>query len=179
MALDMGSVLAKAQAAITSGAAKSRYKATVKNIVTNGAKLSSGETVHAPDEAAEKFIEVMQKNINSSGLSAGAQSAISSLAYTVSGSADDGEFQIGVYFNGNLSRPSLSPKYGGISDLAELFDQGVDHTMNPVYGYWNGQWVRSRTTIPGAHFMDAGAGEFMGSYADEYHVRRLTINRYH
>ena len=86
-------------------------------------------------------------------------------------------YTIEIFFTGNLSRPSLVPgKYGGISNLAALLNNGVDHEMNRVHGIWHGQETWSRTVIPGAHFVDDAVSSFMGSYASEYNVIDISVS---
>lgn len=178
MPLNMDSILAKAKAAIAPGGkAHERYEATVRKIMLGSIKLKSGASVHTPEEAAAKFIEVLKNSINSSGLSANAQAAISSLAATAPQALGDNTYRIGVYFNGNLSRPSLDEaRYGGISDLAELFNNGMTARAS-VYGSWHGQNIWSRTVIPGAGFMEAAVADFLGNYAAEYNVISCTLDK--
>lgn len=178
MPINMDSILAKAKAAIKTGNCKERYDDTVRKIMLGSIKLKSG-TLHTPEEAADKFIEVLLKTINSSGLSANAQAAISNLAHTAPVALGDGTYRIGVYFNENLSRPSLDEaRYGGITDLAELFDHGMTtKSGKPVHGVWHGQEIWSRTVIPGTGFMDAAVADFMGNYASEYNVISCTATK--
>ena len=88
---------------------------------------------------------------------------------------------IKVSFAGNMHRQSLAPSVypGGIDNLEELLDQGVGHTMRPVYGEWNGQKIRSRTTINGAYFIDAAMRDFLAGYGKEYNVTDINVEYEH
>lgn len=150
----------------TSSAGQKAIKAAGEKAVLSNAKGKS------PEAAAEKFISVLRKTIISSGLSEDAREAISrELDYLSPQQLSNGRYQITVTFGGSLSRPSLSPsRYGGIDDIVLLLNNGVDHTMKPVYGEWHGKKIRSKTTISGANFIENAISDFMGNYAKEYGV---------
>ena len=137
-------------------------------------------SIHTASEAAEKFIEVLKNHISTSGLSANAAGAISDFSFGTPACVGS-RCTIGVSFAGNMHRESLAPgKYpGGIDRLDELLDQGVDHKMRPVHGEWHGQTVWSRTTIPGAHFIEAAKRDFMASYGREYNVVEINVEYEH
>ena len=160
------SIKAKLSAYESSSVGQSKIKSAGVKSVSDGAKGKS------PEAAADKFISVLRKSILSSGLSANAMAAISEgIDYLAPQSLGDGKYQITVTFGGDLRRSSLSPsRYGGISDIVLLFNNGVDHQMNPVYGEWHGERVRSETVIPGAHFIEQAVSDFIGNYAKEYGV---------
>lgn len=121
--------------------------------------------------AAKKFIEVLQKEIKSSGLSPDAVNAIINLTHASVERLTNGTYAIRVYFKDDLSRPSLDvARYGEIRDLALLLNNGVDHTMPQVHGTWKGEEWWSRTTIPGTHFMEHAIQTFMTNYAKKYHI---------
>lgn len=135
-------------------------------------KLSvGGKGVHTPEEAADKFISVLRSTIISSGLSANASAAISEIDHGSPVSVGDSKYTITVYFSGDLSRPSLHE--GGIDDIVLLLNNGVDHEMKPVYGYWHAERIRSKTVISGAHFIEQAVSDFMGNYASEYGVTSI------
>ena len=174
---NMDSILAKAKQFMGSSEAKTRKDKIVSEVMTGKRKLENGGAVHTPEEAAAKFMDVLRQEIANSGVSDNVAAAISSLASTGATECGDGTYTIGVYFASNLSRPSLVPeRYGGISDLATLYNEGAG-PMNQVWGYWHGNFVGSKTVIPGAGFMEAAVATFMGSYADEYNVTGITIDK--
>ena len=161
--INMGSILAKAQAHMGSGAGQAKVNSTVAKVMLGTITLKSGGKTHTPEEAAEKFSE--------------AAAAISELSHSPAVPAGANVYTIEIFFTGNLSRPSLVPgKYGGISNLAALLNNGVDHEMNRVHGIWHGQETWSRTVIPGAHFVDDAVSSFMGSYASEYNVIDISVS---
>lgn len=173
--INMGSILAKAQACMNTPKKQREVRNTIDQVVLGKMSIQQGMSVHTPEEAAAKFIEVLRNTIASSGLSAGAVNAISGLNHGSAHSIGNNQYIIDVYFDGDMSRPSLVPsKYGGINDLAELFDEGVDHEMRPVHGTWHGHETWSRTVIPGTHFMEQAISDFMGNYASEYNVISIT-----
>lgn len=178
MPLNMDSILAKAKAAVEPGGkAYGRFQNTAKGVMLGTIKLKSGSTVHTPEEVATKFMQVLRGSIESSGLSANAQSAISDFECTSPIDMGNGTYLIKVYFDGDLSRPSLYPeKYGGLNDLAEMLNDGM-HAKNHVYGMWHGEYIRSRTVFPGTHFMEQAVSDFMGNYGTEYGVISCTLNK--
>ena len=174
---NMDSILSKAKNYVNSSNGQKEFNQIKSDIIKGVRRSSSGKSVHTPEEAAQKSVEVLKQEISSSGLSGEAVAAISELS--ISGATEIGEdtYTINVSFSGDLYRPSLNvEKYGGINDLAELFDAGAG-PMNRVYGMWHGNYIGSKTTIPGANFMDAAVSTFMSSYADEYNVTSISVNR--
>lgn len=170
------SILRKAQAYMNTPKMQKRIQEKKDAIMLGIAPAGRG--VHTPEDAAFKFMDVLIREINSSGLSENAKAAISSLDCTKATKLGDGTYLITVYFDKDLSRPSLAPKtFGEIDDLAELFNDGVDHVMNQVHGEWHGEEAWSRTSIPGVHFMEQAIIDFMGNYASEYNVISVKINR--
>lgn len=159
---------------------RSQIRGIVDKVMLGRIKLKSSKSIHSPEDAASKFIEVLRNEISSSGLSAEAASAISNLDYGSAYKTGDNTYQIYVYFTGDLSRPSLdSNRYpSGIDDIAEMFNYGAPkdgHKMHPVYGEWHGKETWSKTVIPGAHFMEQAVRDFIGNYATEYNVVDITI----
>lgn len=174
--INMGSILAKAQAHMGSNAGQAKVNTTVEKVMLGRITLKSGGKTHTPEEAAEKFIEVLRNSIGSSGVSSDAAAAISELSHSSAVRVGANVYTIEVFFTGDLSRPSLVPgKYGGINNLAALLNNGVDHEMNRVHGIWHGHETWSRTVIPGAHFVDDAVSSFMGNYASEYNVIDISI----
>lgn len=170
--INMTSILSKAGGYMNSTKGKNKTDTIISKAMLGSVKLTSSGSVHTPEEAASKFIEVLRRTIESCGLSANAIEAISQIEATAPTQiGDTNTFLIRVYFAGDLSRPSLDEAtYGGISDIVALFNNGIDHTMRPVHGVWHGQDYWSRTTIPGTHFIEQAISDFQGNYAHEYNV---------
>lgn len=172
--INMDSILAKAKAHMATDKRQNEIKQKASNAVLNG---SASGNVHSIYEAAGKFISVLQSEIQSSGLSAGAMAAISQIDHGSAAPLGDGKYMIHIYFSGDSSRPSLdTAQYGGIDDIVLLFNNGVDHTMRPVHGMWHGHETWSRTVIPGAKFIESAIQNFMSNYASEYNVIDITAN---
>lgn len=109
-------------------------------------------------------------------MSEGAIDAVSNIEHGSAHSVGHNTYIIGVYFVGDMTRPSLDEaKYGGINDIVALFNNGVDHTMRPVHGLWHGKETWSRTVIPGTHFIEQAVTDFMGNYASEYNVTNISV----
>lgn len=183
--INWDSILAKANASLKTPQNVKKIEgiidliiATGKIPVGSGGAGVGGGSFHPPDDVVNKFIDVLKQTISSSGLSQNAITAISNFEHSAPSGIGGGKYTIRVYFSGDLSRESLSPqKYPeGIKDLAELLNDGVDHTMKQVWGTWHGEHYGSRTVIPGAHFMEEAVNTFMSSYAKEYGVIDITIN---
>lgn len=177
----MGSILKEAEKTVKSREFKKEQEAYIQDVLSEKVtvKVANG-SIHSAVETAEKFIEVLRNHINTSGLSGNAADALQDLAFgnpVCSGS----KCTIQVFFDGDMHRDSLDPsRYpGGIDRLDELLDQGVGHKMRPVHGEWHGNTIWSRTTIPGAHFIDAAVRDFMVSYGDEYNVVDIDVKYEH
>lgn len=178
LVVNMDSILSKAKNYVSSSKGQKEFNQIKSDIIKGVRKPGSGQSVHTPEEAAEKFIEVLRQEIASSGISENAISAINELSASAATEIGEDVYTIKVSFSGDLSRSSLCPdRYDGIQDLAVLLNDGVDHTMNRVYGMWHGNYIGSRTVISGAGFMEAAVNAFMGSYADEYNVTSIVINK--
>ena len=177
----MGSILRKAEKTVKSKAFKQEQQAYVQDVLSGNVTVNVGNgSIHSATETAEKFIEVLRNHINTSGLSSNAAGALQDISYgdpVCNGSM----CTIKVLFDGDTHRDSLYPAGypGGINHLEELLDQGVGHTMKPVYGEWHGEMIRSRTTIPGAHFIDAAIHDFMMRDGTEYNVVGINVEFEH
>lgn len=172
--VNYGSIDAKLQAYLNSAAGKKRVREYVRSCML-GLTVAPGG-IHTPTEAADKFIEVLGQAIDSSGISEGVKESIKNLKCSRPEELSDGTYRIVVFFDTELDRPSLNGT-DTLRDLAELYNDGVNHDMQQVWGYWHGELVGSRTTIPGTHFMETAVQNFMNSYAGEYNVKSLTVRR--
>lgn len=145
---------------------------------------TNGATDKTPRQAADMFIKVLEDTIKSAGLSSGVEDAISKGIVRSIPYKNGKGYSINIYWEEDLSRPSLlngvrggSVNQDRLVDLAELYDTGVDHTMNQVWGIWHGKKVGSKTKIEGAYFMEEAKRLFMDGYATEYGVEDITIRR--
>ena len=155
----------------------SEVKSKIKNSITGGSGTHSGINFsnNLADEIATKFIDILKLSMESSGLSANAIQSISNLEYTSTYNEQTGILKIKVSFK-DTYRPSLyTKKYDGVDDIVMLLNEGVDHVMNPVYGVWHGEKIRSATTINGAHFLEQARDKFLGEYGAKYNVLSVEI----
>ena len=74
--------MAKAQAHMGSNAGQAKVNNMVTKVMLGSITLKSGGKTHTPEEAAEKFIDVLRNSISSSGISSDAASAISELSHS-------------------------------------------------------------------------------------------------
>lgn len=175
--VNMSSIITKAKTCINTPKKQNEIRKIIDNVMFGQIRLEVNNNIHTPEDAAEKFIEVLHNEINSSGLSTEAAAAISNLKYGSAQKIGRNTYIIGVYFANDMSRPSLDEAtYGGIDDLAALLNNGVDHIMNPVHGLWHGHKTESKTEIKGTHFMELARRKFMCNYASDYNVTDITIN---
>lgn len=103
-----------------------------------GQGSGSGSSTHSPEEAAERFIELLHMEMLSSDLTAHAREAIYDLAYTPPQELPDGSYKFRVYFTGDMHRNSLDPDQfkDGISNIAELLNNGTSMS-GTVHGVWH------------------------------------------
>ena len=153
----------------------------IGNVGKSGAVLkeatvaSEAEALSKATEAGEQLAQCVINAISSSGMNGGAIAAVGDVASTGATKVGEGVYQVGVTI-GSEFRPSLVPeKYGGINDMAALLNNGY-HAGNYVVGEWHGNIIRSLTDREGAHFVQAGASDFMGSYGGPGHIVSLTIS---
>ena len=177
--IDMGSILGKAATAMNSSSVSKQVNTKIDAAMLGKAALEKGNLGnHSVDDAAAMFIQVLRNAIYSSGVSSGVAYYLDDVDCGTPYKLSNGTYQIQIGFtDSDLSRPSLQPSmYGSISNLAALYNNGVDHVMKPVYGEWNGTRVRSKTVIPGAHFMQRAVDDFAGNYAYEYNVIDIELD---
>lgn len=173
--VNMSSILKKARTSLKSSSKRSEIQKIVDKTMLGEIKKSID--ILTPMEAAEKFSEVLYESIKSSGLSSNAQSAISEIDYKEPFKIQDGLYGVYVYFSGDMHRDSLVPERypEGIDDLSMLLNYGVDHKMKPVFGWWHGEEVWSKTAIPGTYFIEQAIQNFKDNYASDYNVVDIEI----
>lgn len=159
---------------------KKEVQAEVDKVMLGGISFGAGtsDRTHTPEEAANKFIEVLKDEIQSASLTDNVKQAIlQGIVHDKPYQIGENEYSVHVYWESDLSRLSLNPSGEDLRDLAELYNTGVDHTMRQIFGMWNGQKVGSRTVIPGTHFMEIALATFMDAYGAEYGVESMTYTR--
>lgn len=178
VSIDMKSVLGKAKDFMESDEGEKRAADVKQKVMSGRVKLSSGQSIHTPEEAADKFIGVLRQAINSSGLSDGAIAAVSNIDHGDAHKVGNDEYDVYVYFTGDMYRPSLDEdRYGGINDIVSLFNDGAKGgaPMHTVVGQWHEKTIRSKTVIPGTHFIQQAISDFMGNYASDYNVTSIEV----
>ena len=173
--------MGQAVAAFTRFVASEEYKAALGKMIDEyviGIRRGGGAisgNIHTPEQAADKFIEVLRITILSSGLSADAIESVSQWDYGRAIRVGNCRYVVHVIEDADMSRPTMSKKDDDIDDIALLLNDGVDHDMKRVYGKWHGKHTRSRIKIPKTEFMENAVLDFMGNYASEYGVENIEI----
>lgn len=200
---DIGSIMEKAEAYMDSAKGKKIIRDTMNNIMTGKVKKASEWGGHTdnfgPEEAAEKFIYVLRRVIDSRGyginatrygypigvspsadgmLGPTAVRAAKNLDYILPGGDEDGEYNISISFGGNLKRASLNPgKYSGVYNIIGLLNKGyATKGGRVVVGVWEGHGDGMAVSLPtrsGSHFIQEAIDIFMREYASEYGVIRI------
>ena len=144
--------------------------------------------------AADKFIEVLQNEIqshavaegggglNGRGLGATAVSALTKLQHGAPIKIGKNRYEIEVWFSDDLSRDSLAPDfYDGIDNIAALLNKGYS-AANTVYGIWSGHGYGGSFNIPslrereGLHFIESAIRNYMANYALDYGVVDIKVD---
>ena len=172
----------------------SEQKRKIDNIVGNymlgtvGISMApgGGKAVKPIEQAASKFIEVLRAEIAShaggdrsaGGLGPSAIAGLSELDYGTPYKVGN-KYYIDVYFDGDLSRPSLAPeRFDGVENIAALLNSGYV-AGNRVYGVWEkhgDERIASMVRRGGAHFIEQAKANFMGNYASEYGVIDIEVD---
>lgn len=130
------------------------------------------------EEAANKLEDCINSSVSSSGLSGMAVAAVGQAS--VASISDMGD---GIHYDASIdlpanSRPSLVPeKYGGINDMAVLFNAGYD-AGGTVTGEWHGIIVTSLPHRPALHFVQSGVDDFNGNYGSAYNAHAEVSGRF-
>jgi len=177
--VNMASIMAKARACTQKTAFQKKVEEKVDAAMLSGGTLG-GKTVHSVTEAAEAFIDVMKSEVagaNASGLIGEyGMSALNDLEHDSPGKSGKNTYQIGVSFTTDHHRSSLAPdRYDGVDNIIALLNRGYS-AGGTVYGKWHGKQIASKMSRPGAHFVENGVSNFMGSRARECGVKSIEIN---
>ena len=183
MKIDMVSILKKVDEACENKENRKKGLATLYNLIKRGESGIKRQFEGTPAAAFEDLKDCLRNAIESSGISSSLQGkfidAVEGEIYydlTTIG-ADKVEVPMTVSITGgDLSSPSLVPEgqiykhrdgsdsnFGGyppINNLADLFNNGVDHVMKQVWGERDGEFMGSETVINGAHFIEAAVDSF-------------------
>lgn len=174
--INKAAIIAKAKECIASGKKQKEISRIVDREMLGLSSPSKGSSSHSAQQTAEKFIEVMRDEINSNpGISAISDDA-SMLTYSTPTRNGNGTYSVEINFTGDLERHSVAPwRYDDIKNIIALFNNGYD-AANPVYGYWHGKKIRTKTSRTGTYFINNAVNNFMRNYAREYNVRKIEVN---
>lgn len=179
--INMEAILNKARKYVNSPEFKKKMSDKVDEIILyGGSKGKSGASMVGDIySAADKFIEVLKGEIESSSLGATAIAALTQLEKGTAQKTGDSRYKITVSFSGDLHRDSLAPaKYSGVDNIAALLNNGYK-AGNAVYGIWEGhtdQPIASLTMRDGAHFVSSAVNKFMSGYSKTYSVIDIEVN---
>ena len=187
--INWGSIIAKAQERMSKSDMQKRVGAHVDNIVLNFVASPKGTVVN-PRRAAQKFIEVLQAEVQScAGMSAAdgglgdtAVAALTQLTHGEPQKVGFNRYQISVSFKGKLERDSLDPSYfDGVDNIAAVLNKGYS-AKHTVYGTWPGHGYADVFNMPslreraGAHFIESAIRSYMANYAHEYGVVDIEVD---
>lgn len=167
----------KAEAAVNAPSAKKQIDKVKDDAMLRG--VVKGMKVHTAEEAGAMFGSVLRTTIQQSALPAGVVSLLEDYYVGKTYKLGDGKYMVHVGFEKDTTRETMSTKkkYYPV-DIAELYNDGVDHTMKQLYERdSSGKLHMSATDIPGTHFMEQAIIDFQGNYGAEYNVLEITINR--
>lgn len=152
-----------------------------KKLITRGNKALLYQSDHSPQEAAEKFVEVLtstvQGNVGGKLLTdRQAEAILSDISISEPTEVGDGLYKVTISFGKGHSESLYPEGYpNGIDDLVMLFDRGVGHEMHMVWGLVNGKMVYSQTVINRTDFIGDSIARFWIGYAKEYGVQSIHL----
>ena len=170
MGINWDSILSKAQAHMDTPKRKREMQEKVKQYMLGFEVITNGK--HSVEDAGFKFADVLIRTIHSSGLPADVAVRLEDVDVGKPYELGNGRFGIRVYFYSDLDRSSMSSKKEYYTvNLAKLYNNGVDHVMEPIFE-WDetGRLHRSRNVIWGANFAEQAIADFLGNYGTEYNV---------
>ena len=182
--INWDSIMKKAAARMEDRSMQSAVSEKIDEIALGKADVMKGlkRPVHSVEEAADKFAGVLHMTILSSGLHPHVEERLANLEYGKPFKIGDRTYQIAVWFEEDLTRETMSTlkDYYPV-DLAELYNDGVDHVMRQLFEWRDTGGVKvlltSNQVIPATHFMEQAIRDFMGNYGSEYNVQDITIRR--
>ena len=191
--INWDSIMKKANACMNTTQKKREIRAKIDLHMLGKLTLGGGGngkgSSRTPEEAAEKFIEILMREIKthenasyaSGGISRSAIAGFPEIEHGTPYRVGD-KYCIDVYFSGDLSRPSLAPSYyDGINNIIALLNSGYE-AGHRVYGTWESRaWtdderIASLVSRGGAHFIESAVDNFMGNYSTEYGVEKIDIS---
>lgn len=182
--IDWDSIFDKAKRRMGDSDMQKRLEKVVDNVVLNFVAASGGSPPN-PSDAAKRFIEVLQAEIQShAGMSVSSgglgSTAVDSLIQLTHGNpvkVGRNSYQIAVSFADNLHRDSLyqSGYPDGVENIAALLNTGYDAGKR-VYGTWHGEKIASLQHRDGARFIESAIRTFMANDAKNYGVIDIEVD---
>ncbi len=118
---------------------------------------------------ADELIDMIRTEAASYGLADSVMAHFNSMTYMIEDSGD-GDVTYHIYFDDDLSRPSLLPsKYVGIDNIVALFNNGYV-ASNRIFVKVNGIKVPSRQFRPTLSFMQSAVDSFIDKYSGKYNI---------
>ncbi len=176
--INWDSILEKAQACVAKPENQKKIEKLKDNYILNnksGGRSFYGQ--HTPVEAGEAFGRVLRATIQSSDLPSGVISLLEDYDVSKAYKISNGKYMVFVSFNKDTLRESMSTfkSYYNV-DIAELYNNGVDHIMPQIWERTpDGKLEISNNYIPGAHFMEQAVVDFFGNFGSEYDVLEIVI----
>lgn len=188
--INWSSIERKAKQYLQTDEGKKKVRQYTDNIVLGkGSHGVSVQNFKPPEEAAKKFIEILQSVISNllstdggyreGKLGATAVEALTKLAHGAVIKAGDNTYAIEVNFTEDLSRQSLTPgRYDDIRNIAALLNHGysADHAVKGVWHGHGDEPIYSLTQREGAYFIETAKRIFMQEYAPQYGVVDIKVN---
>lgn len=190
--INMNSILSKIKKYTASAEGQEKINNLVNKVMLGSIKLEAKGDYGTPEEAADKFVEVLKKEINSHAISQGGLSgrglggtaidALTNIEHGVPIKIDQNHYKIEVWFRGNLHRDSLAPDYfEGIDNIVALLNKGYS-AHNVVYGTWSGHGyadsfnIQSLQNRDGLHFIENAVTDYMSNYSNKYGVTDIMVD---
>lgn len=164
------------------------FHAKLNSFLKNGGVMSKyGDIIASKgraiaERAGDAMVGCVNNAIASSGLTGGAIAAIGNVSKDsvaeTGRTGDTIQFEVGVSVD-QQSRPSLDPgKYGGVMDMAALFNNGYI-AGGVVRGEWHGMIIDSLTHRPPTYFAEEAVDMFNSMYGAAYNATaELTSDRF-
>lgn len=149
-------------------------KASADKIKKNKNTFVTAKGIEKATEAANEFIKTLKDVVSANpNITPNTGDIISDLSIDGIKTNGNNAFTVGISFS-DPYRDSLYPaRYGGVH-IPKLINNGVNHHMNQLHGYWHGNFIGTKTDFDSTHFMDDAINMFMSTKAGKYDVKKIT-----
>lgn len=203
MSINLVSIMAKVNSYAKSNEGRTRTQEYLKGIASKGGHTTaSGKNIYNEEkinELIKLYIDILRATARSFDLPDSVMKHIDNMTYSNPQYLKEGCY-IGLYFDGDLSRPSLNPDdYGDpgdkdrgvdgkskLSNIVALFNNGYDASKT-VFGWWEGHsptnesiyrsgvnakdaWIRSLQSRPALNFIQEATNDFNKMYGKQYDI---------